>query len=207
MYNGDVWTDLPLAPALEQHRTQGNLVTLVLRSGGAVRNVALEVSTGRVLDLRNARETNHPDQFQFTGICVMEPKFFKYLPNRGMIESVVASWLRAIAAGERIGGSVVDDGLWLDLGDRSSYLDAHRLIPCAQRIHPSAQVACGVEIDDLSSVGPDCVVGEGTRLQNSVLWPGAKTAAGAHLKSCIVLTGATAAGRLTGVDVEAGSDA
>jgi mannose-1-phosphate guanylyltransferase len=206
MYNGDVWTDLPLAPALEQHRAQGNLVTLVLRSNGAVRNVALDVSTRRVLDLRNALGTNHPDQFQFTGICVMEPEFFRYLPERGIIESVVASWLRAIAAGERIGGSVVDEGLWLDLGDRSSYLEAHRLIPSVERIHPSAQIAGEVDIDDFSSVGPECVIGAGTRLQNSVLWPGAKTAAGAHLDRCIVLTGATAAGRLIGDDVEADRD-
>jgi len=201
MYNGDVWTDLPLAPALEQHRTQGNLVTLILRSGGAVRNVALDVSARRVLDLRNARGTNHPDLFQFTGICVIEPAFCKYLPERGVIESVVAAWLRAIEAGERLGGAVVDDGRWLDLGDRASYLEAHRLIPGAPRIHPSARLGSGVAMDDLSSVGPDCIIGDGTVLRNSVLWPGAQTVPGARLERCIVMSGATATGALTDADV------
>ena len=77
VYNGDAFTDLPLAPALERHRRDGNLVTLILRSGGAVRNVAVETSSGRILDLRNARGTNHPDLFQFTGLCVVEPAFFR----------------------------------------------------------------------------------------------------------------------------------
>ncbi len=202
MYNGDVWTDLPLGPAMEQHRAEGNLVTLILRREGAVRNVALENESRRVLDLRNARGTNHPDLFQFTGICVIEPAFANYLPERGAIESVVAAWLRAIAAGERIGGCVVDEGLWLDLGDRASYLEAHRLIPCAQRIHPSAIMGPDVVVDAFSSAGPRCEIGEGTSLQQSILWPGAKTAPGAKLERCIVLPGAVAAGELKDADVE-----
>jgi mannose-1-phosphate guanylyltransferase len=201
VYNGDVFTDLPLAPALEQHRKDGNLVTLILRSTGAVRNVAMNLADRRIIDLRNARHTNHPDQFQFTGLCVVEPAFFRYLPKPGVIESVVAAWLRAIEAGERLGGAVIDDGLWLDLGDRASYLEAHRLIHSEARIHPSAQIAADADIDDMSSVGPGCVVEVGATLRRSVLWPAARVCAGAQLEECIVLSGHTAAGDLKGGDI------
>ena len=108
VYNGDVFTGLPLAPAMAQHRADGNLVTLVLRSRGPVRNVAMNVHDRRVLDVRNALGTNHPDQFQFTGLYIVEPAFFKYLPSAGAIESVVTAWLRAITAGERMGGIIID---------------------------------------------------------------------------------------------------
>ncbi len=201
VFNGDVFTDLPLAPAMERHRADGNLVTLILRSTGAVRNVAMDVSSRRILDLRNALGTDHPDQFQFTGLCIVEPAFFRYLPAPGVIESVVASWLRAIQAGERLGGVVMDDGLWLDLGDRASYLAAHRLVPCAARVHPSARIADSAQIDATSSIGADCVVEEGAVILHSVLWPGSRVLAGARLESCIVLGGHTAGGIHTSADL------
>jgi NDP-sugar pyrophosphorylase family protein len=40
VYNGDILTDLPLAPAIAAHRDSDNLVTLVLRSDGAARHIA-----------------------------------------------------------------------------------------------------------------------------------------------------------------------
>ena len=201
MYNGDIYTEAPLSPALTQHRADGNLVTLLLRSTGPVRNVAMDTASRRVLDLRNARGTNHADQFQFTGICIIEPDFFKYLPARGTIESVVAAWLRALDAGERIGGALADGGLWLDLGDRASYLEAHRVIPCAAPIHASARIGAGVEIDSATSIGADCVVEAGAVLEQCILWPGARVAPGARLTRCVVMSGHTAEGSLVDADV------
>lgn len=203
VYNGDVLTDLPLAPAMAQHCGGGNLVTLVLRSSGPVRNVALDVQGRRVIDLRNARNSNHPDQFQFTGLYIAEHAFFQYLPQRGAIESVVAAWLRAIEAGERIGGAVIDDGMWLDLGDRASYLAAHRLVrPESEcRVHSSARIAPGADIDDVSSIGADCIVEADTIIRRSVLWPGARVTAGASMDRCIVMAGHSAGGTLKDADV------
>jgi NDP-sugar pyrophosphorylase family protein len=202
VYNGDVFTDLPLAPAIEQHREAGNLITLILRSGGQVRNVALNIPDGRVIDVRNARGTNHPDQFQFTGLCLVEPSFFQYLPAQSMIESVVSSWLRAIEAGERIGGCIIDDGLWLDLGDRASYLEAHRMVqPANGRRHASAHIGPDADVDNISSVGAGCIIETGAVVRRSVLWPGSRVCAGARLDDCVVMSGHTAAGVLSGVDV------
>ena len=124
VYNGDVLTDLPLQPAWDAHQAQGNLVTLILRTQAPVRNVAFVAAEGRVLDLRNARGLDHPDQRGFTGLYVVSPAFFRYLVP-GKIESVVGGLLRAMEAGERIGGMLADEGQWLDLGDRASYLAAH----------------------------------------------------------------------------------
>lgn len=201
VYNGDVFTNLPLTPAIEQHQADGNMVTLVLRRHGRVQNVALSVADRRVIDLRNALNTNHPDQFQFTGICIVEPAFFQYLPALGVIESIVAAWLRAIEAGERLGGTVIDEGLWLDLGDRGTYLEAHRLIAEPNRIHPSATIAADACIDETSSIGRDCRVGAGAVIRNSVVWPGACVDTGSILQNCIVMAGHSAAGSLENTDV------
>lgn len=213
VYNGDILTDVPLEPAWEAHLRQGNLVTLLLRSDAPVRNVAFAAAAGRVLDLRNASGLNHPDQRGFTGLYVVSPGFFKYLVP-GKIESVVGGLLRAIAAGERIGGVLADGGQWLDLGDRASYLAAHaagRTLPFPQyrpwtagettAVHPEATVDPTAEVDPHSSVGRGAVVEAGAVVHGSVIWPGARVAAGARLTRCIVRSGQTAAGVLTDVDV------
>lgn len=199
VYNGDILTDIPLAPAIAAHGAAGNLVTLLLRRDAALRNVAFDEASGRVLDLRNARSTNHPDQRGFTGIYLVDPAFFRYLIP-GRIESVVAGFLRAIEAGEKIGGVSADEGLWLDLGDRESYLEAHRLgrdIPFpafspwtgaeTPAVHPEAQVAPDARISPDCSVGPGAVIGAGAVLENTIVWPRARVEPGTVLRGEIVL--------------------
>lgn len=209
VYNGDILTDIPLAPAMAQHRANGNMVTLILRSSGAVRNVAFDAGTGLVRDLRNLLGTNAADLFQFTGLYIVEPAFFLYL-RRGAVESVVPAFLRAIRAGERIGGAVIDAGEWHDLGDRTSYLEAHRLIRSAgfpswgtlplAEIHPEACVNDGAQVTR-SWIGPGAVVEAGATVTDSILWPGARVSAGAHIRDSIVRTGSTAAGVVEDADV------
>lgn len=197
--NGDILTDLPLAPAITAHQESGNLVTLLLRQNTAVRNVAFDAASGRVLDLRNTLNTNHPDQRGFTGVYLVEPGFFHYLIP-GKIESVVAGFLRAIQAGEKIAGVPAEEGVWLDLGDRESYLAAHRLgreIPFpayspwsadeTAAIHPDARISPGVIIGPDCSIGPRAVVESGCVLKNTVVWPGARVPAGSRLDGEIVL--------------------
>ncbi len=213
VYNGDILTDVPLEPAWEAHEARGNLVTLLLRSDAPVRNVAFDEADGRVLDLRNSLRQPHPDQRGFTGLYVVSPAFFRYL-EPGKIESVVGGLLRAIAAGERIGGVLADGGQWLDLGDRASYLEAHAAgrtshFPqyrpwtahetCA--VHPEAIVDATAVVDAHSSIGRGAVVEAGAVVRGSVIWPRGRVAAGARLTRCIVRSGKTAEGVLTDVDV------
>ncbi len=213
VYNGDVLTDLPLEPAWEEHGARGNLVTLLLRGDVPVRNAAFDVAAGRVLDLRNGLGTDHPDQRGFTGIYIVSPGFFRYLVP-GKKESVVGGLLRALAAGERIGGVLAEEGQWLDLGDRASYVAAHAAGRAAgfprygpwgaaetAAVHPEALVDPTAAVDADCSVGPGAVVGAGAVLQSTVVWPGGRVAAGARLRGCVVRRGREAAGELVDVAV------
>ena len=213
VYNGDILTDVPLDPAWDAHAAQKNLVTLLLRTDAPVRNVAFDSETGKVLDLRNSLGLNHPDQLGFTGLYVVSPRFFQYLVP-GKIESVVGGLLRAIAAGERIGGVLADAGQWLDLGDRASYLAAHtasrasgfpRYHPWTATetapVHPRAHVASSAFVDADSSVGPGAVVEAGAEVRGSIIWPGGRVLAGARLSGCIVRSGMVAGGTLIDNDL------
>lgn len=201
VYNGDILTDLPLAPLLRTHGRGENLVTLVLRSSGPARHIAFDAEQGRVTDIRGKLETGNVGTHQFTGIYAVSPEFLQHL-KPGQIESVIPVWLTLIREGARIGGVVVDDGQWWDLGDRGSYLEAQKFVRSElPPVSPEAQVHATAELKGLNVISAGARVGAGAELEDCILWPGATVADGAVLTRCIVRAGMTASGRLADSDV------
>jgi NDP-sugar pyrophosphorylase family protein len=88
----------------------------------------------------------------------------------------------------RLGAVVIDEGEWLDLGDRESYLTANLQLDLAPGIHPSAIVKPGALVER-SVIGPDCVIEAGAMVRESVLWAGSQIQAGASLDRCVVCSG------------------
>jgi mannose-1-phosphate guanylyltransferase len=125
VYNGDVLTDLPVPRLIDQHFQSRNLVTLALRSGNGPKQIAFDPSSGRISDIRNQLGTGSPDEFVFTGIYIVERRFVDLL-ERGVKRSVIPHFLDLIRRGEKIGGVVLDDGNWWDVGNRDAYLQLHR---------------------------------------------------------------------------------
>ena len=69
VYSGDVLTDLPLEPLIEEHFRSGNDVTLALRETGLATNVAFR--DGRVLDIGN--RYGHPGNYDYANVSVWNP--------------------------------------------------------------------------------------------------------------------------------------
>ena len=103
-------------------------------------------------------------------------------------------------SGNGVGGVIIDDGTWLDLGNRESYLEASagHVGEWADeiRIHPDAIIDPSSQIDSVSVIGAGATVGAGATIECSILWGGAVVEAAADLKKCIVRTGETARGIL-----------
>jgi mannose-1-phosphate guanylyltransferase len=195
VYNGDILATLDLRPALAHHLASDDLATLVLRSSGAETVVAFDPATRRVLDLRNLLGTGREPTHQFTGLYLCRPGFLDFL-TPGKIESTRTTFLDIIRQTGRIGGVVCDDGHWLDLGDRASYLEAHRLLAPA----PPDPAPAGVTLRGICAVAPGATVAPGAVLDNCLLWPGSRVTADARLTRCIVRDGQTASGTATDRD-------
>lgn len=187
--NGDILGTFDLEPVLERHYQSDDVATLALRSQGAETVVAFDASSGRIQDLRNLLATGRPATHQFTGVYLCRPEFLDWL-TPGKIESSRATFLDIIRRDGRIGGAVCDDGLWLDLGDRASYLEAHR------RLAPADPPACppGVTLRGTCAIAGTAVVEPGAALEDCVVWPEARVRADARLVRCIVRDGETASG-------------
>ena len=213
VYNGDILTDLPIAHLIENHFRAGNGVTLALRSGAGPRHIALDSRTGRVIDIRNQLGTGAPDEFVFTGIYIVDRKFVDLL-ERGVKRSVIPVFLEFIRRGEKLGGVVIDEGCWWDVGNREAYLQLHRELPALNfpaypvndpawrmPVHKTAIVDPSAQLRGCTVVGRDCRVGEGTILEDTILWPGAEITSQSYLQGCIVRSEKKASGIHRNTDI------
>lgn len=197
VHNGDIFTTLPLAKLIAAHDASGLPVTLALRSEGLQKRVALDDTLTRVTDLRHELG-RAPGTHVFTGIYCVNPEFLGMIP-RGEIIPVIPAFLELARHG-RLGAVVIDEGVWLDLGDRDSYLQAHRELSLAPAIHPLAVIEPGAIIEN-SVIGPRAVVETGAIIKNSVAWPGTRIPAGSWLERCIVISDTLTSGNFCGADL------
>src|SRR6266852_3475577 len=128
--NGKLITDIDLRAAIETHQQTKALATLVLR-----RNLARERFS--IVETRNGFVTRFAgmpgpapasDSFEsdaplmFTGIQIMDPRIFDYIPPGVFSHSTMDVFPQAIAKGERIAAHVAE-GMWFELSTLPRYLD------------------------------------------------------------------------------------
>jgi NDP-sugar pyrophosphorylase family protein len=120
VYNGDVITNMPLSPLLEKHSALKTEVTLALRSNGPLLNVNID-QEGFICDLRHTLNNPGVQSCLFAGIYIIETKFLQRL-EVGRVESIVPPLVEMIKENSRsVGGIVIDDGYWYDLGTLEEY--------------------------------------------------------------------------------------
>jgi NDP-sugar pyrophosphorylase family protein len=190
VHNGDIFTTLPLEKLIAAHEASGLPVTLALRTDGAAKHIALDETQARVTDIHR-RLDRCDGTHVFTGIYCANPGFLDLIPA-GQVISVIPAFLE-LARGGKLGAIVIDDGLWLDLGDRTSYLQAHREFAPGPAIHPLARVEAGAVVEN-SVVGPGAAIASGAVVRDSVIWPCARISGSAVLDHCIVCTDAFVTG-------------
>jgi mannose-1-phosphate guanylyltransferase len=202
VYNGDILSDLPLDVAFREHLDRCNEVTMILRSEGGPLQVACDTASGRITDIGNRVDAAAGPRFLFTGIYLVNSDFVARIPAATKI-SVVPIFCDMIRQGAKLGGIVIDEGHWWDLGSREHYLAVHRdlangkaspWIDSAARVDPSVQLA------GATAIGSGARIGAGVVLRDCLVWDDAEVAPGAHLERCIVTSGARAEGRHVDVD-------
>jgi mannose-1-phosphate guanylyltransferase len=193
-YSGDLLTDVPLQPLIDEHVNRGNDVTLALRKTILGSDIAFR--DNRVVDISNCYGI--PGEFDFANIAIWSPDIFERIPANKKISfiPVLADW---IGQGGKIGGVVLNENKWFNIGSRAAYLDIHRVIAEENwkpryvgtagwpvRVAPDATLGAGVRLSGFYSIGSGCEIGEEVSLENTVVWPGAQIASRSQLAGCIV---------------------
>ena len=213
VYNADILSDLPLEPLLEEHTRAGNMVTLALRSQAGPQHIAFDRANRRIVDIRNLLGTGRPDEFIFSGIYAVEPEFLSWL-EPGVKRSVIPTFLEMIRRGAKLGGVIIDEGEWWDVGTRAAYMQLHRDLPklafpqypmdqpdWRAAIHPTAQLDAAAQLGGCSVVGARAHIGAGAKLQDTIVWSGAQIASRSELRNCIVRAHRKAEGTLSDTDI------
>ena len=202
-YSGDILTDIPLSSVIAEHFRAGNDVTLALRETGFKPSIAF--LDGRIVDI--GEKFGIAGDYDFANIAVWSRKIFQRIPQRKIsFIPVLLDWIRE---GGKIGGVVLNEGRWLNIGSSAQYVEAHRMISSekwspdfiddpgwAARIAKSATIDATAQLRGLTVVGADCQIGADAILQDTIVWPGAQIASRSELQGCIVRTQQRAAGIL-----------
>lgn len=149
--NGKIITDIDLHAAIETHRKQKALATLVLkRNTRRERFSMVETADGLVTRFAGmpqpAADGDINEPLMFTGIHILEPRIFDYIPRDVFSDSVVHVYPQAMAKGERI-AEHVGEGMWHELSTLQRYLD--------------------ISLDLLAAQDRDVFAGEGSSVASS----------------------------------------
>lgn len=185
--NGKIITNIDIAAAVKAHIESGAIATMVLKPNSKrERFTVVETQDGCVTGFGNfatpvtedeLRNTEHEivNPLMFTGIHIMEPEVFDYIP-RGVYSDIVPTFYDpAIKEGRRV-NAFVTNADWYELSTIPRYLDISLAMMSEER---NVFVGAGCRIE------PDVV------LRDSVLWDDISIGAGAHLYRTIVADGVT----------------
>ena len=207
-YSGDVLTEIDLKPLIAEHFASGNDVTLALRHTGLGSAIALRDK--RVVDISNRYGV--PGEFDFANIAIWNPTVFARIRAKEKISfiPILGNWL---GQSGKIGGVVLEEGKWFNLGSRAEYFEVHHAILSGWRpayvkeknwtaqVHETAVVDPSSELRGCSVVGKDCRIGAGAILEDSILWQGSQIASHANLIGCIVRARKNVSGNHRNIDI------
>ena len=192
VYSGDILTDIDLGALVDAHFRDGNEVTMALRDTGLGSGVTLDGN--RVTDFRGrygANGTKH----DFANVSVWNAGIYDRIPEVKKVAfvPVLSDWL---GEGVLIGGVLLNEREWFNVGSREEYLAVHRFIS-----------ESGWRPDYVSdstwpgpAIGRNSRIGDNVLLADSVVWDDAEIASGSQLRGCIVRDRCAASGTHTDTD-------
>lgn len=195
--NGKLATDIDLREALATHRRTGALATLILRrnvereqySIVRVRDGLVEGFGGfppsdnasgapRAAQIPKGEDAKHEGgeetPLMFTGIQILDPRIFSFIPCGVFSHTVTDVYLPALKAGERIAAHVAG-GYWYELSTVKRYLETS--LELLKREGREIEVGAGSKIE------------AGADVRESVLWEDVEVSEGASVRRCVLGAG------------------
>lgn len=179
--NGKIITEIDISEAVATHKKSGAIATMVLKP-----NVKREKFTEVYVEdgfltgfggfahpftEEEIRDTAHElyTPLLFTGIHILEPRVFEYIPRNVYSDIVPTFYNPALANGEKIAVHVTDAN-WFELSTIPRYLDI------------SLAMMSGANV----CAGENCTISGRATVRDSVMWDNVRVADDAHLYRTII---------------------
>ena len=189
LHNGDVLSDIPFEQALERHRKQEALVTLVLVPSGPRANVAVGAENEVIAIGEGAEKLGRGAKLLgYTGLAVLSPDALPFFPRgkKAHLVTILMEMMRK-KPGSVIGWNAAEGEIpyaWGDAGSPAGYLGIHRTILVdGARFDPEVatprgpiHAGEGAKVDPAARCAGFCAIG-----RRAVVEPRAR------LENCVVL--------------------
>ena len=174
--NGKIITDIDLHAALETHRRIGAIATLVLLPNPKCeRFTVVDTAEGCLTGFGGmpiaADYAGRDAPLMFTGIQILEPAIFDYIPRGVFSHSTTDVYPQALSKGNRIAVHI-GEGNWYELSTLQRYLDI--------------SLAMLRERNQTVSKGSNCVIAAGAEVSDAVLWDRVVIESGARVNRAVL---------------------
>lgn len=180
--NGKIITDIDISKAVETHKKSGALATMVLKENPKFEkftevfvenNQVKGFGQGYPNKIEN-QKSKIENPLMFTGIHILEPRVFDYIPRGEYSDIVPVFYNPAIEKGEKIAAHITG-GNWFELSTIPRYLDISLAMMNGNNVFS----------------GENCSIHDAANVSNSVMWDGVKIENGAKLNRTIIADGVT----------------
>ena len=176
--NGKIITDIDISAALETHKKSGALATMVLKENPKREKFTIvETKDGCVsgfgdFPAQDSQFSTLDTPLMFTGIHILEPRIFDYIP-RGVYSDIVPTFYNpAIKNGEKIAAHIAE-GSWFELSTIPRYLEI------------SLAMMNGAKV----FTGENCLISKSAKVQNSIIWDEVSIGDNAEISNTIIADG------------------
>jgi len=191
--NGKIVTDIDLDAAIREHRARQALATLVLKENRQREHFSIVETDERGYITRFAgfpspTETDERAPLMFTGIQILSPRIFEYVPRDRFSHSTIDVYPQAMAAGEAVIAHITD-GEWYELSTVDRYLEASLLFMRKQNLKVVSAtdtiIEKGADVED-AVLWERVIVERGARVRRAVLAAGVRVPAGTVIENSVV---------------------
>ncbi len=203
--SGDALTDIDLTSLIQEHRRQGALATIAVKTVDEVERFGVVVSdsNGRITSFQEKPRPEEALSNQAnTGIYIFEPEIFDYIPAGQFYDFGKQVFPHLVKIKAPFYAAAIDD-YWCDVGSLDTYRQAHNDIlqgkvrfPVAGTVKRTAQanilIGEGTVIDEDVQmfgnvvIGPGCHISRGVVLDECILWERVQVSEKAQLHGCVL---------------------
>lgn len=197
--NGKIITDIDIADAVKTHKTSGAIATMVLKPNSKrERFTIVEESDGFVTgfgdysmppdeeEIRNPQSAiRYP--LMFTGIHILEPQVFDYIP-RGVYSDIVPTFYNpALRNGQKIAAHITTAN-WFELSTIPRYLDISLAMMNGGNVHygRNCKLSGSASIRD-SVIWDDVIIGDKATLYRTIVADDVVIKSGEHFENAAIV--------------------
>jgi len=173
--SGDALTDIDLNKLLKYHKKKRSMATIALKRVENPLEFGVVIANEEGQIERFLEKPTWGEVFSDTintGIYVLEPEIFDYMPEGEAVDFSKDVFPKVLADGRPLYGYVMD-GYWCDVGNYEQYVQAHQEImdgqadikPPGIKMREDVWVGDGAYIDPSADIVGPVVIGQNARLE------------------------------------------